>query len=128
MAWQDLFNKFKSPVEGVPNTNALDNPFIGGIAHSQFTPDMKHIPFTDTGEPHNTHEGFYTDDGQYVRPSMSIEMYNNPGLLDPDAVKSGAQLDDSNVIPLPSKDEQQSAVSQNFLNAFIKNLFNSNVA
>ena len=35
---------------------------------------------------------------------------------------------DSNVIPLPSKDEQQSAVSQNFLNAFIQNLFGNNVA
>ena len=28
MAWQEMFNKFKSPVEGIPNTNALDILFI----------------------------------------------------------------------------------------------------
>jgi hypothetical protein len=128
MAWQDFFNKFKTPVEGIPNTNALDNPFIGGIAHSLVDPSGKHIPFTDTGEPHNTHEWQETKDGQKFRPSMSIEMLTNPGLHDPEAVKEGWKLDDSNVIPLPSNDEQQSAVSQNFLNAFIKNLFGNNVA
>ena len=79
------------------------------VAHSMVDPSGSHIPYTDTEEPHD-----FTPIG-----SGSLHDAYNPGLHDPEAVKKGERLDDSNMIRYSTEDAIQDEVS----NALYDELF-----
>ena len=79
------------------------------VAHSMVDPSGSHIPYTDTEEPHD-----FTPIG-----SGSLHDAYNPGLHDPEAVKKGERLDDSNMIRYSTED----AIQDEGSNALYDELF-----
>ena len=68
------------------------------VAHSMFH-NGTHLEGTDDKEPHNMNPVLFEDEyGRKIRGSMSIEDAYRPGLHDPEAIKRGDILDDSNMI------------------------------
>tara|TARA_B100000131_G_scaffold120002_1_gene116990 strand:+ start:404 stop:877 length:474 start_codon:yes stop_codon:yes gene_type:complete len=89
------------------------------VAHSMFH-NGTHLEGTDDKEPHNMNPVLFEDEyGRKIRGSMSTEDAYRPGLHDPEAIKRGDILDDSNMIEYTTEDAIQDEVS----NALFNELF-----
>ena len=84
------------------------------IAHSMFR-NGTHLKGTDDEEPHNMNPVLFVDEyGREIKGSMSAEDASRPGMHTPEAVESGAILDDSNMMDYPTEDD-----SLSFLKLFV---------
>jgi hypothetical protein len=89
------------------------------VAHSRFH-NGTHLEGTDDKEPHNMNPVLFEDEyGRKIRGSMSTEDAYRPGLHDPEAIKRGDILDDSNMIEYTTEEAIQDEVS----NALYDELF-----
>jgi hypothetical protein len=116
MAYSDTDELLAAALEQLGREQGV-SPEESLIAHSMYDPASKYIPYTDTEEPHNMNPVLFVD--EYGREIRGSRPHSKPGLHDPEAVKKGERLDDSNMIRYSTEDAIQDEVS----NALYDELF-----